>query len=73
MRQQQKFEKNTEVLNVSKFLRRKVPKETGNKMRQANTQKQISNKVVKISIGTTYISGMEEFRICISPGKAPTI
>ena len=32
-RQQQKLEKNTEVLDVSEFLRKKVPKETRNKKR----------------------------------------
>ena len=62
-RQQQKLEKNTEVLDVSKFLRKKVPKESRNKKRQPNTQKQITNKVVKKSIETTCISEMEE--VCI--------
>ena len=33
-RQQQKLEKNTEVLDVSEFLWKKVPKESRNKKRQ---------------------------------------
>ena len=39
-RQQQKIDKNTEVLDVSEFLRRKVTKETRDKKRQINTQEQ---------------------------------
>ena len=62
-RQQQKLDKNTEVLDVSEFLRRKVPKETRNKKRRINTQEQNTNKVVQKDIGTTYISEMEEFCI----------
>ena len=62
-RQQQKLEKNTEVLDVSGFLRKKVPKESRNKKRQLNTQKQITNKVMKKSIGTTCISEIKE--VCI--------
>ena len=37
-RQQQTLEKNTEVLDVSEFLLRKVPKEARNKKRRINTQ-----------------------------------
>ena len=62
-RQQQKLDKNTEVLDVSKFLRRKVPKETRNKKRRINTQEQNTNKAVRKSIGTTCISEMEELGI----------
>ena len=62
-RQQQKLDKNTEVLDVSEFLRRKVPKETRNKKRRINTQEQNTNKIVQEDIGTTYISEMEEFCI----------
>ena len=61
-RQQRKLEKNTEVPNVSEFLRKKAPKESRNK-RRPNTQKQNTNKVVKKSIGTTYISEIEEWCI----------
>ena len=65
-RQQQKLEQNTEVLDVSEFLRKKFIKETRNKMRRINTQEQISNNVVKKSIGTTYISEIEEWcRFCL--------
>ena len=45
MRQQQKPKKNTEVLDVSEFLRKKVPKETRNKKKRINTQEQITNKI----------------------------
>ena len=62
-RQQQKLDKNTEVLDVSEFLQRKVPKETRNKKRRINTQEQNTNKVVQEDIGTTYVSEMEEFCI----------
>ena len=58
-RQQQKLDKNTEVLDVSEFLRRKVPKETRNKKRRINTQEQNTNNVVQKDIGTTYISEIE--------------
>ena len=51
------------MLDVSEFLQKKVSKESRVKKRQSNTQKQISNKVVKKSIGTTCISEMEEFCI----------
>ena len=61
--QQQKLNKDTEVLDVGKFLRRKVPKETRNKKRPMNTQEQTINKVVQKDIGTTYTSEMEEFCI----------
>ena len=61
IRQHQQLEKNTEVLDVCEFLRKKVPKESRNKKRQINTQKQITNKVVKKSIGTTCISEMKDF------------
>ena len=61
-RQQQKLDKNTEVLDVSEFVRRKVPKET-RKKRQINTQEQKTNKVVQKDIETTYISEGEEFCI----------
>ena len=61
-RQQRKLEKNTEVPNVSEFLRKKAPKESRNK-RRPNTQKQNTNKVVKKFIGTTYISEIEEWCI----------
>ena len=60
-RQQQKRKKNTEVLDVSEFLRRKVPKEARNKKRQINTKEQNTDKVVKKSIGTTCISEMKKF------------
>ena len=42
-RQQQQLDKNTEVLDVSEFLRRKVPKET-RKKRRINSQEQKTNK-----------------------------
>ena len=50
-RQQQKLDKNTEVLNVSECLRRKVPKKTRNKKRRINTKEQNTNKAVRKSIG----------------------
>ena len=62
-RQQQKLGKNTEVLDINEFLRRKVPKETRNKKRQINTQEQNTNKAVRKSIGTTCISEMEDLGI----------
>ena len=62
-KQQQKLERNTEVLDVSEFLRKKVPKETRNKKRRINTQEQNTDKVVKKSIGTTCISEMKKFCI----------
>ena len=61
-RQQQQLDKNAEVLDVSEFLRRKVPKET-RKKRRINTQEQKTNKVVQKNIKTTYISEGEEFCI----------
>ena len=70
-RQQQKLDKNNEVLDVSKFLRRKVSKET-RKKRRINTQEQQTNKVVQKDIGPTYISEVEEF-FYLLPRKAPTI
>ena len=48
------------MLDVSEFLRKKVPKESRNKKRQIKTQKQITNRVAKKSIGTTCISEMKE-------------
>ena len=72
-RQQQKIKKNTEVLDVSEFLRKKFPKETRNKKRRINTQEQISNKVVKKSIGTVCISGIEEVcRFCLEKRQQST-
>ena len=62
-RQQQKLKKNTEVLDASEFLRKKVQKETRNKKRRINTKKQIPNKAVTKSIGTTCISEKEELGI----------
>ena len=62
-RQQQKLEKNTEVLDIGEFLRKKVPKEARNKKRRINTQEQNTNKVVQKYIGTACISEMEEFCI----------
>ena len=65
------------MLDVSEFLWKKVPKESRNKKRetrykkrQSNTQEQNTNKVVQKSIGTTYISEMEEFCIfCLEKRK----
>ena len=51
------------MLDVSEFLRQKVPKKTRKKKRRINTQKQITNKVAKKSTGTTCISEMKEFCI----------
>ena len=48
---------------MSVFLRNKVQKETGNKRRRINTKKQIPNKAVKTSAGTTCIFKMEELGI----------
>ena len=62
-RQQQKLEQNTEVLDVSEFLRKKSMKKTRNKMKRINAQEQISDNVVKKYIGTTYTSEMEEWCI----------
>ena len=62
-RQQQKLDKNTEVLDVSEILRRKVPKENRNKKRRIKIQEQNTNKIVQEDIGTTYTSEMEEFCI----------
>ena len=59
-RQQQKLEKNTEVLDVSEFLRKKGLKEPRKKKRRIITQEQITYKTMKKPIGTTYISEMEE-------------
>ena len=61
-RQQQQLDKNTEVLDVSEFLRRKVPKGT-RKKRRINTREQKTNKVVQKDIETTYISEGEDFCI----------
>ena len=61
-RQQQKLDKNTEVLDVSEFLLRKVPKGT-KKKRRSNTREQKTNKVVQEDIETTYISEAEDFCI----------
>ena len=49
MRQQQKLEKNTEVLDASKFLLRKVPKGNKNEKKQISAKEQNNNKVVKTS------------------------
>ena len=46
-RQQQKLKKNTEVLDVSEFLRKKVQRGTRNKKERINTKKQIPNKDLK--------------------------
>lgn len=62
-RQQQKLEQNTEVLDVSEFLRKKSMKKTRNKMKRINAQEQIPDNVVKKYIGTTYTSEMEEWCI----------
>ena len=59
-RQQQKLDKNTEVLHVSEFLRWKVPKKNRNKKRRINTRKQNTNKAMRKSIRTTRISETEE-------------
>ena len=64
MRQQQKLEKNTEVLDVSGFLLRKGPKGTKNEKRRINAQEQNTNKAVKTSVGTTCISEIKE--TCVS-------
>ena len=63
MRQQQKLEKNMEVLDVSEFLQRKFLKRTRKKKKRINTQAQNTNKAAKRSIRTTSISEMEEVRI----------
>ena len=60
------------MLDVSEFLRKKVPNESRNKKRQINTQEQITNKVVKKSIGTVCISEMKDFCVfCLE--STPTI
>ena len=68
-RQQQKLDKNAEVLDVSEFLWRKDPKETRNKKRRINTQEQNTSKVVQKDIGTTYISEMGRFSIFCCGGQ----
>ena len=62
-RQQQKLRKNTEVPDVSVFLRKKVQEGTRNKRRRINKKKQIPNKAVETSAGTTCIFEMEELGI----------
>ena len=62
-RQQQKLERNTKVLNVSKLLQKKFPKKSKNKKRRINTQEQVTTKVTKKPIGITYMLEKEE--LCI--------
>ena len=62
-RQQQKLDKNTEVLDRSEILRRKVPKENRSEKRRIKAQEQNTNKLVQKNIGATCASEMDEFRI----------
>ena len=71
--QQQKLEKNTEVLDVSDFPRKTVLNETQNKKKQINTQEQITNKVVKKSIRTVCISEMKKFSIFCLEKRQPSM
>ena len=59
-RQQQKLERNTEVVNVSEFLRKKFLNKSKDKKRRINTQRQVTNKVMKKPIVTTYKFEREE-------------
>ena len=59
-KQQQKLERNTEVLDVSEFLRKKDLKEPMKKKRRIITQKQITYKTIQKPIRITYIFEMEE-------------
>ena len=62
-RQQKKLKENTEVLDVSVFLRKKVKKEIRNKRRRTNKKKQTPNKAMKTPTGTTSILEVEELGI----------
>ena len=59
-RQQQKLGRNIEVLNVSEFLRKKFLKKSKNKKRRINKEEQITTKVMKRPIRTTYMLEKEE-------------
>ena len=59
-RQRKKLERNTKVVNVSEFLRKKFLNKSKNKKRRINTQRQVTNKVMKKPIVTTYQFEMEE-------------
>ena len=62
-RKQQKLERNTTVLNVSKLLQKNFLKKSKNKKRRINTQEQVTAKVTKKPIGITYMLEKEE--LCI--------
>ena len=51
-RQQQKLKRNTKVLSVSELLRKKFLKKSKNKKRTNNTQRQVTNKIMKKPIVT---------------------
>ena len=71
--QQQKLKKNTAVLDVSKLLKRKSPKETKDGKRRIKAQEHNSNKVVKTSVRTTWIMSEIKKVLQILPGKAPEL
>jgi len=62
-RKQQKLERNTTVLNVSKLLQKNFLKKSKNKKRRINTQEQVTAKVTKKPIGITYM--LEKEGLCI--------
>ena len=62
-RQQKKLKENTEVLDASVFLWKKVQKEIRNKRRRTNKKKQTRNKAMKTPTGTTSILEVEELGI----------
>ncbi len=59
-RHQQKLRRNTKVLNVSEFLWKKFRKRSKNKKRRTNKEKQVTTKVMKRLIRTTYMLEKEE-------------
>ena len=62
-RQQQRLERDTKVLNVSKLLRKKFLKKFENKKRITNMRRQATDKVTEKPIVTTHKDEME--KLCI--------
>ena len=59
-RQQKKLQENTEVLDVSAFLQKRVQKDIRIRKRRTNTKKPTSNKAMKTTVGTTSASEVKD-------------
>ena len=59
-RQELKLERNTKLVNVSEFLRKKLLHKSKNIKKRINTQRQVNNKVTKKPIETIYMLEKEE-------------